>query len=183
MVSNLSHLSLLVIQKKIVTQCCCFSLSQGCGCSLGEIEKKLAEQKRENEKKELCDGCPCIGLCKPECGLYSYEYNERQCKQCGCRESEDKESELCNGCPCIGVCRSDCGAFPYEYNNLICQQCGCRYQDTMLFTESNTEISLIDQVLHILKSLGVIFYKPGKPIKPLKTQKPTNAVNASRSFV
>jgi hypothetical protein len=147
--------------------------SQKCGCTSEQGEQ--AELRKENDKKlELCDGCPCIGMCKPECGVFSYDYNNRQCQQCGCRDTDketDKDSELCNGCPCIGVCRPDCGFFPYEYKkNVICQQCGCKYQDTT-FKDNNIELSLIDQVLYILKSLGVTFYKPGKPMKPIKQQK------------
>jgi hypothetical protein len=141
------------------------------------------------DKTELCDGCPCIGLCKPECGVYSYTFNKKQCQQCGCRESTSVTEEpggggdvLCNGCPCIGVCRSDCGLFSYEYKkNVMCQQCGCKYQDTLLKDVVDNELSLIDQVLHILKSLGVIFYKPGKPIKPIIKTTVRPVANTTRS--
>jgi hypothetical protein len=131
------------------------------------------------EKQELCDGCPCIGLCKPECGVFAYEYKKKPCQQCGCRDTSASEAEkdggevLCNGCPCIGVCRPDCGVFSYEYKrNVTCQQCGCQYQD-MSFKDASSalaagDVSLVDQVLQILKSLGLVLYKPAKPIRPLK---------------
>jgi hypothetical protein len=57
---------------------------QRCGCmpshEIKELERERGRERELEREREsgFCDGCPCMGVCEPKCGIIQYEYKKKK---------------------------------------------------------------------------------------------------------
>ncbi len=131
-----------------------------CGCApKNPLLDKVSDRKEEPNipEYELCDGCPCMGVCAYECGVIQFTYKKQTCQRCGCNLTQsdtvalsEKDKNLCDGCPCMGACKPECGVFMYEYKkDKWCQKVSFYVSFSVLSTNE------IDSLFKMLSSVAV----------------------------